>query len=75
MDSDDTIPEDSLEIRYKLAIENKYEIVIGGTYKFDGKDQWPMQNHFLSEGIKDIRNDYDMLKAQDLVISYLKEVL
>ncbi|WP_195972252.1 bifunctional glycosyltransferase/CDP-glycerol:glycerophosphate glycerophosphotransferase [Clostridium thermobutyricum] len=63
MDSDDTIPEDSLEIRYKLAIENNAEIVIGGTYKFDGKDQWPMQNHFLSEGIKDIRNDYDMLKT------------
>ncbi|MGL4873805.1 MAG: bifunctional glycosyltransferase/CDP-glycerol:glycerophosphate glycerophosphotransferase [Clostridium sp.] len=61
MDSDDIIPVDSLEMRYNLATEKLAEIVVCGTYKYDGKNKWPMENHFLKEGEKDIRESYDLL--------------
>ena len=61
MDSDDLMPEDSLEVRYNLAKKNEADIVVCGTYKYDGKEKWPMKKHFLKEGIKDIKKDYDLL--------------
>lgn len=61
VDSDDLLPEDSLEIRYKTAINNNADIVIGGTHKFNSEKQWPMKNHFLGDGEKDIRNDSSIL--------------
>lgn len=61
MDSDDLIPKDSLEVRYNLAKDNDADIVICGTYKYDGVKYWPMVKHFLGEGFKDIRKDYELL--------------
>lgn len=61
MDSDDLIPKDSLEVRYDLAKKNEADVVICGTYKYDGKEKWPMKKHFLKEGIKDVKKDYDLL--------------
>ncbi|MGL4849518.1 MAG: bifunctional glycosyltransferase/CDP-glycerol:glycerophosphate glycerophosphotransferase [Clostridium sp.] len=60
MDSDDIIPKDSLEVRYKLATEHDAEVVVCGTYMYDGKKKWPIQSHFL-EGEKNLRNSYELL--------------
>ncbi|MGG7079208.1 bifunctional glycosyltransferase/CDP-glycerol:glycerophosphate glycerophosphotransferase [Clostridium sardiniense] len=61
MDSDDLIPKDSLEVRYNLAVNNDSDVIVCGTCKYDGSKLWPMVKHFLSEGPKDIREDYDLL--------------
>ncbi|MGL5647809.1 MAG: bifunctional glycosyltransferase/CDP-glycerol:glycerophosphate glycerophosphotransferase [Clostridium sp.] len=61
MDSDDIIPIDSLEMRYDLAVKKNAEVIVCGTYKYDGKNKWPMENHFLKEGEKNIRDNYDLL--------------
>lgn len=61
VDSDDLLPEESLEIRYNTAIKQDADLVIGGTYKFNSKRKWPMKKHFLGNGEKDIRTDSDIL--------------
>ncbi|MGL5693368.1 MAG: bifunctional glycosyltransferase/CDP-glycerol:glycerophosphate glycerophosphotransferase, partial [Peptostreptococcaceae bacterium] len=61
VDSDDLLPEDSLEIRYNTAVNENAEVVIGGTYKFDSKRKWPMKKHFLGNEEKDIRTSDDIL--------------
>lgn len=60
MDSDDKIPKDSLEVRYNLAREKDVEVLICSTYKFNKNNSWPMKNHFLEEGFKDVKNDSDL---------------
>ena len=54
VDSDDLLPENSLEVRYNTAIEQNADIVIGGTYKFNSKRKWPMTKHFLGNEEKNI---------------------
>lgn len=61
MDSDDIIPKDSLQVRYELAIDKNADAIVCGTYKYNGEKTWPMLKHFLSEGYKDIKVDYDLL--------------
>ena len=61
VDSDDLLPENSLEIRYNTAIKENADIVIGGTYKFNSEKKWPMKTHFLGDEEKDIRIDSDIL--------------
>lgn len=61
MDSDDILPTDSLEVRYKTVKAQNADIGIFGTYKYDGKNKWPMTNHFLGDGEKKISKDYKLL--------------
>lgn len=61
MDSDDLIPKDSLEVRYDLAVKNDSDVIVCGTCMYDGSKVWPIVSHFLSEGSKDIKEDYDLL--------------
>ena len=61
VDSDDLLPEDSLEIRYSTAISQNADIVIGGTYKFNSKRKWPMKKHFLGNEEKNVVTDSDIL--------------
>lgn len=61
VDSDDLLPENSIELRYNAAIQQNADIVIGGTYKFNSKRKWPMVKHFLGEGEKHVVTDSDIL--------------
>lgn len=61
VDSDDLLPEDSLEIRYNTAVKENADLVIGGTYKFNSKRKWPMKKHFLGNGAKNVITDSDIL--------------
>ncbi|WP_297639000.1 glycosyltransferase family 2 protein [uncultured Clostridium sp.] len=61
VDSDDILPKDSLEFRYETVKSAKADIGIFGTYKYDGKNKWPMTNHFLGDGEKTIKRDYNLL--------------
>lgn len=61
VDSDDLLPENSLEIRYNTAVKENADLVIGGTYKFNSKRKWPMKKHFLGNGEKNVITDSDIL--------------
>lgn len=57
LDSDDILPANSIEFRYKLAQSQNVDLVIGGTNKFDGFKEWQLRNHFFGDGYKDIVNN------------------
>ena len=61
VDSDDIIPNDSLEVRYKLAKEQKADIVVTMTHMFNETDEWPIKSHFLDEGPKNIITNHELL--------------
>ena len=61
VDSDDLLPENSLEVRYNAAVEQNADIVIGGTYKFNSKRKWPMTKHFLGNEEKNVVTNSDIL--------------
>lgn len=63
MDSDDLIPNNSLEIRYELASDNNAEMVVGATYGYDGVNKWPIMSHFSEEGIKNIKNSKELFQS------------
>lgn len=54
LDSDDILPKDSIELRYKAAIENNADIVTGGAFKFNSNREWPIKNYFLGNGYRDV---------------------
>ncbi|MBQ1785969.1 MAG: glycosyltransferase, partial [Turicibacter sp.] len=60
-DSDDLLPEDSIEVRYNTAIEQDADIVIGATYKFNSKRKWPLKTHFLGNGEKKVQVNGEIL--------------
>lgn len=60
VDSDDIIPEDSLEQRYIQAKESDADLSICATYMYDGENKWPIKSHLL-EGYKNIRKNYELL--------------
>ncbi|MGL6107353.1 bifunctional glycosyltransferase/CDP-glycerol:glycerophosphate glycerophosphotransferase [Romboutsia sp.] len=60
-DSDDILPPKSLEVRYNTAIETNSDIVIGGTYKFNSKKKWMLEQHFLGDGEKNVRQNGSVL--------------
>ena len=61
VDSDDLLPENSLEVRVKAAIEQNADIIIGQTNKFNSEREWAMPTHNLGEGEKDIAYDGSIL--------------
>ncbi|MDY3206012.1 glycosyltransferase family 2 protein [Clostridium baratii] len=61
VDSDDIIPRDALLKRYNHAIDNNADIAVCATHLYDGEKDWPIKNHFLEEGFKNITNDLELL--------------
>ena len=61
VDSDDLLPENSLELRYHAAVEQDADLIIGGTYRFNSQRKWPLTRHFLGYGEKNIRTDESIL--------------
>jgi len=61
VDSDDLLPENSLELRYHAAVEQDADLIIGGTYRFNSQRKWPLTRHFLGYGEKNIRKDESIL--------------
>ncbi|WWU64839.1 CDP-glycerol glycerophosphotransferase family protein [Clostridium baratii] len=60
VDSDDLLPEDSLEVRYNLAEENNADMVVCATCMYNGEETWPVKTHFFEEGPKDIRKNFEL---------------
>ncbi|MGL4849517.1 MAG: glycosyltransferase family 2 protein [Clostridium sp.] len=64
VDSDDLLPEDSLEYRYNIAKEKDSDVVICGTAKTDdGETMKPIQRHMFEEGYRELGKDSDILWA------------
>lgn len=61
VDSDDIIPGDALFERYNHAKNNNADIAVCATHMYDGEKDWPIRSHFLEEGYKDIRKDFELL--------------
>lgn len=57
VDGDDVLPEDSVEVRYKVAEREKSDLVICSTYKFFQNEKWPLTNHMFSKGVKNLGTD------------------
>lgn len=63
VDGDDLLPENSLKIRYDLAESNGVDIVVGGTYAYDGVEKWPIISHFGDEGIKTLDDSEELFQS------------
>ncbi|MGL5650089.1 MAG: glycosyltransferase family 2 protein [Clostridium sp.] len=64
VDSDDLLPEDSLEYRYNIAREKEADVVICGTAKTeDGENMIPLQRHMFEDGYRVLGKDSDILWA------------
>lgn len=61
MDADDVLPEESLKTRYELIKEKEAEILVGGTFAYNGTEKWPIKTHFSKEGFKSIEHNEDLM--------------
>lgn len=64
VDSDDLLPTDSFEFRYKLAKEKNADVIVCGTEKTtDGIERKPIARHMFNDGYRVLGKDNDILWA------------